>query len=60
METIQDKVHAADGIEIVLLDLESDGYYSPDLKTLFINKRLDEAQQQEAINAIKERERIGK
>lgn len=59
METIKDKVLAANGIELVLLDLESDGCYVPSLKTIFINKRLDEAKQQEAINAIKERERIG-
>ena len=60
MKTIKDKALAADRIEIVLLDLVSDGYYSPELNTIFINKRLDEAKQQETITSIKERERIWK
>lgn len=60
MEILQDKVLEADGIEIVLLELECDGCYIPSLKTIFINKRLDEAQQQEIIKSFRERERIGK
>ena len=56
---IKDKVLAANGIELVLLDLETEGWYIPSLKTIFINKGLDEAKQQEIIKAIKERERIG-
>ena len=59
IKTIKDKAFATNGIKLVLLNLESDGCYIPSLKTIFINKRLDETKQKEIIKAIKERERIG-
>ena len=59
IKTIKYKAFATNGIELVLLDLESDGCYIPSLKTIFINERLDEAKQKEIIKAIKERECIG-
>jgi hypothetical protein len=60
MEIIKDKMLAANGIEIVMIDIEKDGYYNPDLKMMFINKNLDETKQKEIIKALKERERIEK
>lgn len=59
IKTIKDKAFATNGIELVLLDLESEGCYIPSLKTIFINDRLDETKQKEIIKAIKERECIG-
>ena len=60
MEIIKDKMLAANGTEIVMIDIEKDGYYNPDLKMMFINKNLDETKQKEIIKALKERERIEK
>ena len=37
------------GIELVMIDIEKGGYYNPNLKMMFINKELDEAQQKEII-----------
>lgn len=59
IKTIKDTNFATNGIEIVLLDLKSEGCYIPSLKTIFINERLDQAKQKEIIKYIKERERIG-
>ena len=43
----------ANEIEVVELNLESDGYYEPMLKIIFINKNLTEAKKQEVVKAIK-------
>ena len=59
IKTLKDTNFATTGIEIVLLDLKSEGCYIPSLKTIFINERLDQAKQKEIIKSIKERERIG-
>lgn len=36
-------------VEIVLLDMKSHGYYNTELKVIFINEKLDEDEQKEAI-----------
>ena len=59
IKTLKDTNFATNGIEIVLLDLKSEGGYIPSLKTIFINERLNQAKQKEIIKSIKERERIG-
>lgn len=42
IKTIKDTNFVTNGIEIVLLDLKSEGCYIPSLKTIFINERLDQ------------------
>lgn len=37
------------GIELVMINLEKDGYYNPNLKMMFINKSLSEERQKEVI-----------
>lgn len=37
------------GIELVLINLEKNGYYNPVLKTMFVNQALDEEDQKEVI-----------
>lgn len=37
------------GIELVLISLENDGYYDPNLNTMFVNQNLDEEKQKEVI-----------
>lgn len=48
MDDVSELIEAND-IEIVLLDIESGGYYNPILKVIFINENLDEENQKEVI-----------